>query len=144
MNNLRELRERKGLKQAALAKELDVKNQASISEWETGRKGLSLENAIMFARYYGVTVGCIAGTEPIPDGFPDNHIQPVVYAQAMPPEPIAAEQPRAFRPKKTPFTQEQLSFLDEWGQTLKTDIADAVIERLQEDTSLLSEPKKSS
>ena len=143
MLRIKELRKLKGIKQQTLAKDMGVA-QPTVSDWESGNMNPSIDNLITLSRYFNVTVGCIVGTEPIPDGFPDNHIQPVVYAQAMPPEPIAAEQPRAFRPKKTPFTQEQLTFLDEWGQTLKTDIADAVIERLREDTSLLSEPKKSS
>ena len=123
-NNLKELRTILGIKQSVLARELKIKNQASISEWETGRKSLSVENAIMFAQYYGVTVGCVVGTEPIPEGYPDAYVQPVFYSDL-----VKKSEPEAVEPKKKrqPFTAEQLEFLDEWKSEL--------VAELKEDTS---------
>ena len=127
MNNIKALRELKGLKQAALARELNVKNQASISEWETGRKGLSVENAIMFARYFDVTVGCIVGTEPIPDGYP---------AGCSLPEIRKVVQKAEKRPEnKLPFSNEQMAFLNEW----KSSITEEIVAALKEDTSSSNE-----
>ena len=154
MNNLRALREMLGMKQSVLAREVGLKNQVSISEWETGRKGLSLENAIMFAKYFNVSVGCVAGVEPIPEGYPDSYFQPVSYEQLLRDQrqaaiegrlgsQIAADVEKPFRQKKPPFTKEQIAYLDEMidnrTQTLKTDVANEVVERLREVSSLLRE-----
>lgn len=125
MNNLKVLRELRGLKQAALARELHVKNQASISEWETGRKGLSIENAIMFAEYFNVTVGCIVGTEPVPEGYPDSYTMPARVADLKRPELREEEE------EKVPFSKAQIDYLN----TMKDQIVEEVVEALKEDTS---------
>ncbi|MBP5295175.1 MAG: helix-turn-helix transcriptional regulator, partial [Lachnospiraceae bacterium] len=100
MNNLKTLRELNGLKQAALARELDIRNQASISEWETGRKSLSVENAIMFAHFFGVSVGCVVGTEPIPDGYPGSYTRHIFYSDLVREHQKAAEEGRMYNPPK--------------------------------------------
>ncbi len=125
MNNLKVLRELRGLKQAALARELHVKNQASISEWETGRKGLSIENAIMFAEYFNVTVGCIVGTEPVPEGYPDSYTMPARVADLKRPKLREEEE------EKAPFSKAQIDYLN----TMKDQIVEEVVEALKEDTS---------
>lgn len=125
MNNLKVLRELRGLKQAALARELHVKNQASISEWETGRKGLSIENAIMLAEYFNVTVGCIVGTEPVPEGYPDSYTMPARVADLKRPELREEEK------EKVPFSKAQIDYLN----TMKDQIVEEVVEALKEDTS---------
>jgi len=125
MNNLKVLRELRGLKQAALARELHVKNQASISEWETGRKGLSIENAIMLAEYFNVTVGCIVGTEPVPEGYPDSYTMPARVADLKRPELREEEE------EKVPFSKAQIDYLN----TMKDQIVEEVVEALKEDTS---------
>ena len=135
MNNLRALRELRGLKQLAVATDLGIKSSVSISEWETGRKGLSVENAIMFSRYYGVTVGCIVGTEPIPEGYPTSYLQPAFYHDMIKEQQQAEDPPRSFRPNKAPFTTEQMDYLEDWGDRLTEKIVDS----LKEDTSLLKE-----
>lgn len=125
MNNLKVLRELRGLKQAALARELHVKNQASISEWETGRKGLSIENAIMLAEYFNVTVGCIVGTEPVPEGYPDSYTMPARVADLKRPELREEEE------EKVPFSKAQIDYLN----TMKDQIVEEVVGALKEDTS---------
>ena len=125
MNNLKVLRELRGLKQAALARELHVKNQVSISEWETGRKGLSIENAIMLAEYFNVTVGCIVGTEPVPEGYPDSYTMPARVADLKRPELREEEE------EKVPFSKAQIDYLN----TMKDQIVEEVVEALKEDTS---------
>lgn len=132
MNNLRALRELRGLKQLAVATDLGIKSSVSVSEWETGRKGLSVENAIMFSRYYCVSVGCIVGTEPIPEGYPD-HVTPVPYNEVIRSVSVAAERPREFKPtKKPPFTQEQTAYLE----AMEDRIVEKVAATLREDSSL--------
>ncbi len=139
MNNLKELRERVGLKQTALARELNVKNQASISEWETGRKGLSLENAIMFAKYFGVSVGVIAGTEPIPEGYPDSGGEPINYKEVIKQVDLRAAEPEpTFKRKKAPFTKEQLSFLGDMLDEREERLAGRIVAALKEDSSSFS------
>ena len=136
MNNLRALRELRGLKQLAVAKDLGVKSSVSISEWETGRKGLSVENAIMFSRYYCVSVGCVVGTEPIPEGYPDSYFQPISYNKLVAEHQKAAEEGRLYKPtKKPPFTQEQTAYLE----AMEDRIVEKVSAALREDTLLLKE-----
>lgn len=81
MSNLAELIRLSGIKQEIVAKEAGV-SQATISFWKSGKKKPTLENAIVLAKIFGVSVGCIAGTERIPDGYPNNCDQPSVYDEA--------------------------------------------------------------
>ena len=154
MNNLKALRELIGLKQAALAHELNVKNQASISEWETGRKALSLDNAIMLANFFRVSVGCIAGTEPIPDGYPVGFNVPTYNK----PDPnttnarkiVFADIPNApvyvYNKKERPFSEEQTKYLDEQFKAFNDGLdarfealEERLLEHIREDTSSSSE-----
>ncbi len=154
MNNLRALRELIGLKQAALARELDIKSQVSISEWETGRRSLSLDNAIMLAKFFDVTVGCIAGTEPIPDGYPVGFNvptynkpaprTPTVKRIALADIPDATED--AYNRKEQPFTETQTKYLDEQFKAFNDGLdarfealEERLLERIREDTSSSSE-----
>ena len=136
MNNMRELRKRSGMKQETVANQLGAK-QASISEWESGKKMPSLETAIQLSKIFNVSLGCVVGLEPIPEGYPDHHIQPYVYNKVTIPQTMVAEPERSYRPKKAPFSREQIEFLDDWGNRLKEDIVGA----LREDSSLLKDQK---
>lgn len=59
-NKVRELRERKGLSQGALAQELDVSRQ-TINSIEVDRYTPSLPLAMALARYFGKTVEEVFG-----------------------------------------------------------------------------------
>ena len=136
--NLKELCKLLGIKQETLAKEMGV-SQGIVSGWSNNRYYPSAENLIQLSKILNVTAGCILGLEPIPEGYP-NHIKPVQYKEAIKPEiqPViqpAAEAPKNFRPKKAPFSQEQMDYLDNWGDRLTEKIVDS----LKEDTSLLKE-----
>ncbi len=135
---IKELRKLKDIKQGTLAKDMGV-SQPTVSDWESGKMNPTIDNLIFLSHYFSVTVGCIVGTEPIPEGYP-NHIVPVQYNEAIKPEiqPViqpAAEAPKNFRPKKAPFTQEQMDYLEDWGDRLTEKIVDS----LKQDTSLLKE-----
>lgn len=135
---IKELRKLMGVKQGALARDMGV-SQPTVSDWESGKMNPTIDNLIFLSRYFSVSVGCVIGTEPIPDGYPD-HVAPVSYQGIVNPTQKAAEKPRDFKPtKKPPFTQEQTAYLEDWGQQLKKDVADEVVQRLREDTSLLRE-----
>lgn len=134
MNNLKELRKRAGMKQEAVASALGAK-QASISEWESGKKTPSLETAIQLSKIFSVSLGCVVGLEPIPEGYPDDYIRPVIYNEEIENQTKAAEEPKPFRQKKPPFNKEQIEYLDQWGDRLTEKIVDS----LKEDTSLLRE-----
>lgn len=139
MNNLKKLRELCGLKQGALARECNVRNQASISEWETGRKGLSLENAIMFSEYFGVSVGCVAGTEAIPEGFPHGYVYSTTVQKILEDQKKAAEEKRLMNPeRKNPFNKAQTEYLEQ----MEDRIAQKVASALKEDSLLLKEEGK--
>lgn len=53
--NLKELRERAGLKQAYVAKKLDV-TVSAVCNWEIGKNKISRKYHKKLARLYGVTV----------------------------------------------------------------------------------------
>jgi transcriptional regulator with XRE-family HTH domain len=60
-----ELRRRVGLSQEKLARALGVGRDA-VSLWERGKRTPMLDTAAKLAEALGVTVGVIAGTEPMP------------------------------------------------------------------------------
>ena len=122
------------MKQEAVASALGAK-QASISEWESGKKTPSLETAIQLSRIFSVSLGCVVGLEPIPEGYPDDYIRPVIYNEEIENQTKAAEESKPFRQKKPPFNKEQIEYLDQWGDRLTEKIVDS----LREDTSLLRE-----
>ena len=53
--NLREYREKAGLRQVDVAKKLNV-DQTAISKWESGDNGISRKYQKKLAKLYGVTV----------------------------------------------------------------------------------------
>lgn len=59
---LKELREEKQITQKDLAKIIEV-DKTLISKWERGRKRPVYEDLISLAKYFGVTVGYLLGTE---------------------------------------------------------------------------------
>ena len=59
---LRELRQKRGLKQKELAREIGV-SYAAISEYECGMRQPHLSSIIMLADYFGVTVEYLVGRE---------------------------------------------------------------------------------
>ena len=137
-SNLKELCKRAGIKQEALAKQVGV-SQGIISSWSNDKYFPSAENLIQLSSILNVSTDCILGLKPIPEGYPD-HLAPVEYNEAIRQEQIAAEPVRVFKPtKKPPFSRDQLDYLDEWGKSLKTDVAEEVVERLREVSSLLRE-----
>ena len=122
------------MKQEAVASALGAK-QASISEWESGKKTPSLETAIQLSKIFSVSPGCVVGLEPIPEGYPEDYIRPVIYNEEIENQTKAAEESKPFRQKKPPFNKEQIEYLDQWGDRLTEKIVDS----LREDTSLLRE-----
>lgn len=59
---LRELRQKRGLGQIQLAKELDV-GKSVISLWELGKCEPTLSKLIAMARFFGVSIDYLAGLE---------------------------------------------------------------------------------
>ncbi|MBN2959092.1 MAG: helix-turn-helix transcriptional regulator [Streptococcus gordonii] len=61
-NRLKKLRKEKGLTQADLAKVLNT-NQSQYGKYENGKTNLSIENAKKVAKYFGVTIDYLLGSE---------------------------------------------------------------------------------
>lgn len=61
-NNLKRIRENRGLEQSEVAEDLGV-SLSTYRSWEQGSRGLNGEKLIMFAKYFGVTTDTILGTE---------------------------------------------------------------------------------
>ena len=142
MNNVRELRTRANIKQTTLAHDMGV-SQSSISDWEK-KSNFPLDMAIALARYFHVSVGCIAGTEPIPDNYP-NHWPPKPLQVGDPiPAYIGDKQLRYF-PPDAPTPSEKDIFTDEQIKAINSMISaqiEAQIEALKEDTSSSSVQNK--
>ncbi|MDN5012348.1 helix-turn-helix transcriptional regulator [Streptococcus sp. SN3] len=62
MNRIKELREKKGLSQDKLAKQLAV-NLRTLQRWENNETAIRKKNAQQLAEYFGVTVGYLLGYE---------------------------------------------------------------------------------
>lgn len=60
--NLKNLREEKGLSQRQLAEEIKV-SQANISRWEKGTQSPSIEWLIIIAQFFDVTTDYLLGLE---------------------------------------------------------------------------------
>ena len=60
-----ELRKRAGLTQEELAREAGV-TLSAVRQWERGKRTPMLDTAVRLAKVFGVTVGQLAGTEPMP------------------------------------------------------------------------------
>ena len=61
-NRLKKLRKEKGLTQADLAKVLNT-NQSRYGKYEYGKTNLCIENAKKVAKYFGVTIDYLLGSE---------------------------------------------------------------------------------
>ncbi len=59
---LKELRKEKNITQKELAEIIDA-DKTLISKWEKGRKRPVYEDLISLAKFFGVTVGYLLGTE---------------------------------------------------------------------------------
>ena len=133
-SNLKQLCKLAGIKQEALARQVGVK-QGVISNWSNNMYYPSVENLITLSRVLNVSTDCILGLEPIPEGYPDGHIQPVIYNEAIAAALQEESTEKAPRPQRMPFTKEQMEYLDTWGNRLK----DEFVSALKETSSLLSE-----
>ena len=92
---------------------------------------MTLENAIAAARALGVTVGCLVGTEPIPEDYGAA----AGADTPKPGRPAAKKAPAERQGQGAPFSQEQLRYLDAWKKDLAREVADLI----QEDISSWSE-----
>lgn len=63
MNIVRELRKKRGIQQKELAIEIGVSN-ATVSDWEHGRKNPSGERLRKLADFFGVTPDAVLGNQP--------------------------------------------------------------------------------
>ena len=60
---LKELREERKLTQAELASNLGYKSAVTIAQWETGKRTPGLDNLIVIAKFFGITIDCLVGLE---------------------------------------------------------------------------------
>ena len=151
---IKELRKLMGIKQQSFAKDMHV-SQPTVSDWENGNVNPSIENLISLSQYFGVSIGCIIGTEPIPEGYPDLTYYPISHEQVIKDQRKAAAEGRIMNPdfqpaytignnqpdpgmaakEKAPFTREQAAYLEEMEDRIVAKMTAA----LREDTSSLSE-----
>ena len=61
--NLRGLRESKNLTQAQLSERLNYKSRTVVTNWESGRIVPDIENLIVLAKFFGVTIDYLVGIE---------------------------------------------------------------------------------
>lgn len=61
-NNLKRIREMRGLEQADVARDLDI-SLSTYRSWEQGSRGLNGEKLITFANYFGVSTDTILGSQ---------------------------------------------------------------------------------
>lgn len=66
---LRDLRENHDLKQRQICEILMV-SQRQYSRWETGRVEIPFHDIIVLAKFYNISIDCIAGITDIPKEFP--------------------------------------------------------------------------
>lgn len=128
MLNLKELRKRRGLTQQEVADALGI-DRALYARYENGSRTPPLENLSNLADFFGVTLDCVAGRSPVPEGYPDSYFTPARVADLKRPEP------REETPKNAPFSDEQIEYLNGF----KDQIVEEVVEALREDTSSLKE-----
>lgn len=92
MNRLKEIRQKEGLSQQALAKQIGV-SYRTIQNWENGVNQLKPEKAQQLADYFGVSVGYLLGYSEYRDSQeasyqlyqkepddPNNHVKARVYS----------------------------------------------------------------
>ena len=128
MNNLKELLKRAGIKQIVFARQIGV-SQASISDMANGKQGMTVEMAIAIANALGVTVGCVVGTAPIPEGYGTP------TADALPQLPQKKKAPAKEQELGLPFSPEQISYLEAMMDQERDRIAEAVSEKILEGIS---------
>lgn len=68
---LKELREKKGISQRELAKDLGV-SQGTVGNWESATREPNFETVKRIAEYFGVSTDYILGTEVAKDGHVAN------------------------------------------------------------------------
>lgn len=126
MLNLKELRKKRGLTQQEVADALGI-DRALYARYENGSRTPPLENLSNLADFFSVTLDCVAGRSPVPEGYPDSYFTPARVADLRRADPE--------KKKKPPFTEEQIAFLDDRDERL----AERIVSSLKEDTSLLKE-----
>lgn len=60
---LRQLRIEKELTQLELANKLGYKTKNTVSDWETGRKTPVLDNLVIIAKFFGVSLDYLVGLD---------------------------------------------------------------------------------
>lgn len=70
MNTIKQLRQKMGLTQVELAKELNI-SQGSLSAYETGRTAIDNDMLVRFARYFNVSIDEILGVDSTPSQVED-------------------------------------------------------------------------
>ena len=63
---LKQLRKKRGLSQPKLSEEVPTAPKSSIAEWELGNREPKIEVVIDLAKFFGVSVGYMAGVEETP------------------------------------------------------------------------------
>ena len=60
---LKELRQEKNLTQVQLAEQLKFKHYTVITQWESGRRMPDIENLVILAQFFSVTIDYLVGIE---------------------------------------------------------------------------------
>ena len=137
MNNVRELRLRAGVKQTTLATVTGF-SQSSISEWDKGKNSFSIDAAISMARYFHVSVGCVVGDEPIPEGFP-NHLKTKPLQAGDPIPAYIGNRQLYYDP---PFTVDQVKTIESIANDAARKAAMEAVRAIKEDTTLYQSQEK--
>lgn len=74
MNRVKELREKHGMSQTAIAKIACV-HQTAVSQWENGRTSPDIDSALSLCRYFNVGLDYLLGLTTT-----DTNIEPIPYA----------------------------------------------------------------
>ena len=124
MLNLKELRQLQNLTGQEVADALGIERSLYV-RYENGTRMPPLDNLVRIADFFGVTLGCVAGTEPIPQGYPVSYFHPARASELKRP------QPKSEKKKKLPFSEAQIAYLEEREDRL----VEKITEALKEDTS---------
>lgn len=81
MNNVRQLRLKKGIQQKELAIEIGVTN-ATVSDWEHGRKNPSGERLRKLSEFFGVEPLVVLGKSPMPNNLTSDNPSSSVKTEA--------------------------------------------------------------
>ena len=132
MLNLRELRIRKGVTGQEVADAINIERSLYV-RYENGSRNPPLEKLIPLAEYFGVSLGCVAGLEPIPDDFGSSLQQTDPEIQSLHPQNKIIEKQHS-KPSKSKQT---VNIDPDQLAALEARITQNVIDALKEDTSLL-------